>query len=243
MSDIARDDEKKDNKERANNRMTMLRRGMDAFGNMFALNLCFVVGCIPVVTIGASLSALYAMCIRLQEDEEETVVAGFIHEYKRSFKQATLAFLLLLAILFVMWGEWLLIQKDMGTVSTFYKFVLMIEGGIVALDLPFLFPLIARYNNTLKVSVRNSMVLAITYLWSWAKMAVAWFVPIAICVRWPVIFACIWYLWLLLLFGAIAWGTTHTVRYVFRMNEQRMADYEEKQRKAKEEAATLTEDE
>ncbi len=65
---------------------------MDAFGTIFPLNVCFVIGCIPIFTIGASLSALYAMCIRLQEDEEETVAAGFIHEFKRSFKQSTIAF-------------------------------------------------------------------------------------------------------------------------------------------------------
>ena len=81
------------------------------------------------------------------------------------------------------------------------------------------------------------MVLSITYLWSWVKVVIAWFVPIFICVKYPVVFVSIWYMWLLLLFGAIAWGTTHTMRKIFRLNEQRIIDTAEKERKAAEEAA------
>ena len=39
------------------------------------------------------------------------------------------------------------------------------------------------------------------------------------------------------MFGAIAWGTTHTIRKIFRLNEQRIIDTAEKERKAAEEAA------
>ena len=92
-----------DNKNSGRDKEPFLRRAMDAFGTMFALNICFVIGCIPIFTIGASFTALYAMCIRLQEDEEETVVSGFIHEFKRSFKQSTIAFLLLLVAVAECW--------------------------------------------------------------------------------------------------------------------------------------------
>ncbi|WP_242996201.1 YesL family protein [Clostridium sp. AF17-21AC] len=226
-----------DNKNSGRDKEPFLRRAMDAFGTMFALNICFVIGCIPIFTIGASFTALYAMCIRLQEDEEETVVSGFIHEFKRSFKQSTIAFLLLLVAVAVMLAEYIMIKRVTGFISTFYTFVLIIEAVLVALVVPFLFPLIARYNNALSITVRNAMVLSITYLWSWVKVVIAWFVPIFICVKYPVVFVSIWYMWLLLLFGAIAWGTTHTIRKIFRLNEQRIIDTAEKERKAAEEAA------
>ncbi|MCM1287226.1 MAG: YesL family protein [Clostridium sp.] len=222
------------------NQEPFLKRALDAFGNIFALNVCFVIGCIPVFTIGASLSALYAMCIRLQEDEEETVAAGFIHEFKRSFKQSTIAFFAILLALFVMYGEFMLIKTVPGAISTFYTGVLILELIVFALIVPFLFPLIARYNNKLSVSMRNSIILAMTYKWSWIKVMVAWFAPIAICIIYPEIFVYIWYLWLLLIFGAIAYGTSATMRKIFRLNEQRMEEAakkaEEEARKAEEEA-------
>ena len=208
--------------------------------------MCFVIGCIPIITIGASLTALYAMSIRLQEEEEETVVAGFIHEFKRSFKQSTIAFLAILLALFVMYFEFLLIKTVPGTISTFYTGVLILELIVLALIVPFLFPLIARYNNKLSISVRNSIILALTYKWSWIKVMVAWVAPIAFCIIYPEIFIYIWYLWLLLIFGAIAYGTSATMRKIFRLNEQRMEDAakkaEEEARKALEENEEDTEE-
>ncbi len=222
------------------NQEPFLKRALDAFGNIFALNICFVIGCIPIITIGASLSALYAMCIRLQEEEEETVAAGFIHEFKRSFKQSTVAFLAILLALFIMFFEFLVVKTVPGFLSTLYTGVLILELIVLALIVPFLFPLIARYNNKLSISVRNSIILALTYKWSWIKVMVAWFAPIALCIIYPEIFVYIWYLWLLLIFGAIAYGTSATMRNIFRLNEQRMEDAakkaEEEARKAEEEA-------
>ena len=221
------------------NQEPFLKRALDAFGNIFALNICFVIGCIPIITIGASLSALYAMCIRLQEEEEETVAAGFIHEFKRSFKQSTVAFLAILLALFIMYFEFLVVKMVPGFFSTLYTGVLILELIVLALVVPFLFPLIARYNNKLSISVRNSIILALTYKWSWVKVMVAWFAPIALSIIYPEIFVYIWYLWLLLIFGAIAYGTSATMRKIFRMNEQRM---EEAAKKAEEEARKAEEE-
>lgn len=209
-----------------------LKKGLDAFGNMFALNICFVIGCLPIFTIGASLTALYAMSIRLQEEEEETVVAGFIHEYKRNFKQATKAFLLVLLALFVMGGEYVFIKSTSGAIASFYKGVLVTEVILFALTIFFLFPLIARYENSLFVTIRNSLVLSVTYLGSWIKVAVAWVAPIAFCVIYPEFFLFLWYLWLLIIFGAIGYGTSATMRKIFNLNTDRM---EEAERKAREE--------
>ena len=47
-----------DNKNSGRDKEPFLRRAMDAFGTMFALNICFVVGCIPIFTIGASFTAM-----------------------------------------------------------------------------------------------------------------------------------------------------------------------------------------
>lgn len=109
----------------------------------------------------------------------------------------------------------------------------MTELIFMGLIVPFLFPLIARYNNKLGTTVRNSLALAITYKGSWLKVFIAWFAPIFICVRYPIIFVNIWYLWVLFIFGAIAYGTSTTMRKIFRLNEKKL---EETARKAEEEA-------
>ena len=194
----------------------------EAFGNIFGLNVCFVIGCLPIFTIGASLTALYSMCIRLQEDEEETILAGFIHEYKRNFKQATLSFLIVLVAFAVMWAEFLVIVYFKGFIVILYSAVLVIEVLVFALTLPFLFPLIARYDSGLLTTFKNAFLLSVGFFGSWIKIVVAWVAPFLFSfVIEPMIFIYTWYLWLLLLFGLIAYGTSYTIRNVFAVNEAR----------------------
>ena len=63
-----------DNKNSGRDKEPFLRRAMDAFGTMFALNICFVIGCIPIFTIGASFTALYAMWMEFVTYEQD----GFV---------------------------------------------------------------------------------------------------------------------------------------------------------------------
>ena len=215
-----------------------LRGILDAFGNIFGLNVCFVIFSLPVITIGASLTALYAMAIRLQEGKEATILAGYKEQFKKNFKQATLAWLIMLVYGFIMWGTYVMVNNIPGTISSIYTVVLTIEVVIFCLTAPFVFPLIACYENTLPQIFKNSFLLAIGYLGSWIKVFIAWFAPIAFCVIYPFLFLYIWYFWLLLLFGLIAWGTSYTIRRIFKRNgeaqenaAERAAMEEEKKRK------------
>ncbi len=224
--------------EKPSEREWRLRKGLDAFGNMFALNVCFVIASLPVITIGASLSATYAMAIRLQEDEEETVVHGFIHEFKRSFKQATLAWLLVLVATAILLAENILVNNTTSHgIAVFYTIVFYLELLLLALVLAFLFPMIGRYTTTVKLAIKNSLLLSVGYVFSAIKIIVAWVAPIALSIIYPLIFIYTWYLWLLLIFGAIIWGTSHTIRYVFRTNEDAIESAREQKEQEEREAA------
>ncbi len=197
-----------------------LKKYLDAFGQIFALNICFVIGCIPVFTIGASLTALYAMCIRIQEGEEEYVVHGFIECYKKNFKKATISFFFMLLVGIIMFSELWFIDKTEGFVSWFYTIFLALQVGAAGLMFPFVFPLLSRYENTVKNTFINSFLLAIGFLPSWIKFTIAWIGPIAISYIYPIIFTQTWWMWLVFLFGLIAWGTSFTIRAVFRGNKK-----------------------
>ena len=222
-----------------------LKKGLDAFGNIFGINVCFVIGCLPVITVGASLAAAYAMSIRLQENEEETVLRGFIHEFKRSFKQATIAWIGVLVVAAVLVAEWILVNTQTGAISIFYTIVFYLELLFSALALAYLFPLIARFKTTAKQAAKNSILLSVGYIFSFIKITVAWVAPIALSIIYPIIFLHTWYLWLLVFFGAIIWGTSHTVRYVIGQNEEALKNTEEElaeEERKKEEAERLKEE-
>lgn len=45
-------------------------RVLGRLGDIIILNMIFVVGCIPVITIGTSLSALYAVAMKMARGED-----------------------------------------------------------------------------------------------------------------------------------------------------------------------------
>lgn len=67
--------------------------------DMMILNLCFLVGCLPIVTIGASSSAMYCVMGSRLRGESTAIVVPFFQSWKENLKAATFAFLGQISIL------------------------------------------------------------------------------------------------------------------------------------------------
>jgi len=102
-----------------------------------------------------------------------------------------------------------------GNIAAAYIVVIVVELVLMAFTLPFLFPLIARYDNTLANTFKNAFLLSVSNFGSWLKIFFAWFAPLFLSIWYPEIFLLTWYMWLLLIFGLIAYGTSFTMRKVF----------------------------
>jgi uncharacterized membrane protein YesL len=212
-----------------------LARALEVFGNVFVLNVLFVIFCIPVVTVGASLTALYSMTLKMVNKEEPSMVKGFIRAFKKNFKKATIAWAIVLAALVAIWGEMLYISNFEGTMANVYMFVVAAECIVLALTVPLVFPLIARFENTMWNTFQNAFLLSVSNLWAWVKIFLAWFAPIFLSLYYPSIFLNTWYLWLIIVFGLIAYGTSVTINKIFERvtteKEKKIEKEEEKKKK------------
>lgn len=203
------------NKGKQVDKRNFLLKAWEIFGDIFMINVMFVLCSLPIVTIGASLCALYAMSIKLVNREDGSIAHGFIREFKRNFKQGTIAWLITLFAFVAIWGELFYIANFGGVMGKVYTVVVVLEVVALALILPFLYPLIARYENTLWNTIRNAFLLAVSNFGKWLKIFLAWFAPIALSVAEPKVFFNTWYLWLVIAFGLIGYGTSHSLLAVF----------------------------
>lgn len=207
----------------------------ETVGNIFALNVLWIVFSIPLVTIGASTTALYSVMLKVINKEEGPIVKSFWNVFRSDFKKSTISWLIIVAALVGIWGELFFAYtcNFQGGLAFFYLILGFIELVIVCLVLPFLFPLIARYENSLWNTFKNALLLSVSNLGSWVKIFLAWFVPIFVCMTNPAVFFMIWYLWILIIIGTIAYGTSFTVRKVLRRIEhvQKQKDDEQVEQK------------
>lgn len=127
------------------------------------LNILFVVCSIPIVTIGASLTSLYAVTMQMVRKESPSVSNEFFQAFKKNFKQSTVLWLLT-AVIGVIIGLDIYFIRN-GLVNGFFEklliIVLGIAGLLLATGLVYLYPYIARFVNTTKEYLKNSFIIGV----------------------------------------------------------------------------------
>lgn len=139
--------------------MAFLTRAAD----LVILNILWLVCCIPVVTIGASTTAMYHVLRHMQNDEGASVTKDFFQSFKGDFKQATLVYLLLLIPIaaVVMNGLLILNPDNASAVPGYLTIVWMISLLLVTFVSSYVYPLMAYFDDKPWKTLRNAAVLAI----------------------------------------------------------------------------------
>ena len=146
-------------------RFRLLREGFNhtlAFvGDIVILNLLFLVCSIPVFTIGAAATACYAGVSRtLQKKETGLVYRTFFQDFKAAFRQATGCWLIELAAIVILLGDlWFAVEYSEPDNTFFIIFAAVVGAGMMLASL-WLYPLIARFRNTLGGHLKNAVLLA-----------------------------------------------------------------------------------
>lgn len=70
--------------------------------DLIVLNLIFILSCIPIITIGASISALYYVCLKMLRGEDPYIWQNFWKSFRQNFKQSTVVWLLFLAAVVIL---------------------------------------------------------------------------------------------------------------------------------------------
>ena len=190
-------------------------RFMDTFGDLVFLNIVFVVGCVPLITIGASFTALYAVTLKMVKREEGSVVKSFWKAYKANMKAATKVWAVILcifAVMYVMYCFAVSMPQDQSTIMIIFIGLLML---LLAFILPLLFPLVARYENTTFNYIKNAIFISISRIWLWFRCFISWMAPVLLMLSQPKVLAYGWYAWLFLLCSLLAYSNSMVIRKLF----------------------------
>lgn len=132
--------------------------------DIFLLNLIFVLTCIPVVTIGASVTALHFISMKMIKGEEGYIIRGFLKAFRENFKQAT-GLYLIMAFLGAVIGTDLYFWMNLeGTFATVMSAISIGAGCFWFLGLIYVFALQATFENPVKRTLKNSFLIALQQL-------------------------------------------------------------------------------
>ncbi len=130
------------------------------------LSLFFLVGCVPVVTMGASFAALYDAVYRGFRQGERNTWQRFLHVYRVNWKSSILPTLVFFAaVAGLCYG---MIQCWNGAVYGRISWMLFAGIAFAAVVLvgvlSVLFPMLSRFENSLGALLRNTVILALANL-------------------------------------------------------------------------------
>lgn len=130
--------------------------------SFIALNLVFLLTCLPVITIGSALSSLYVVTLKEARGEYGYLVRTYLKEFKNNLRSGTASFLILLAIGAVLLYNivfWKALDSILGSVL----FAVVLVGGIgYYLVFSYTFPLIARFENRTGQTLKNAFLIALS---------------------------------------------------------------------------------
>lgn len=128
------------------------------------LNLLFLLTCIPVFTVGAAVTALYDVLLRLVKDEEGALVKGYFRAFAENFKKATLCFLpMLLVMLVLVWNLYWYVTGYVTEHAQGMKLALLAGMLLVCMVGEWSFVWQARFVNTVREIWHNALFFTFRY--------------------------------------------------------------------------------
>lgn len=181
--------------------------------DLVILNLLFLLCCIPIITIGASLTALYTVTLKAAKNEESYITRSFFLAFKNNFKIGTLTWLIVLAIGIILWTDFQILPSIAAPFGTVLQVLLLALSFLYLIAVLYLFPYIARFENTLSGYLKNTFLLAIAYL-PYTLLFVA-ITVLAILATLFVDFRIMGFLWIVIGYSGIAYVNSFFFRKIF----------------------------
>lgn len=138
-------------------------RFLNRTGNIILATILWLVGCIPIVTIGASTAALYYTMVKSVRKEVGYVHAEFWRGFKLNFKKGVAATVLLLALGIVLGLEMRLVFENGVEVSQIWYSLSGLLILLMVLVVLYLFPVMSRFDMKLGRLCMLAFVISIRY--------------------------------------------------------------------------------
>lgn len=189
-------------------------RIMGCVADLILLNLCYLLTCVPVLTIGAASAALYTVCFRFGTEEENGVIRSYFRAFRENLKRGTGIWLVVLLC-----GETALVNAwvfyAMSGGIRFLSALFIILFVLALFVFGYAFPLLSQFDDGIRSTLRNALILGLGYLPRSLLVKVVNVFPFALMLTDFYLFLQSALLWIVLYFSLAAYANTFLLRGVF----------------------------
>ena len=197
-------------------------------GSLIVLSFCWLVCCLPVVTVGASTAAMFCVAFELKKDACDNVFKHFFKAFAAKFLRGTLCWLAMAVIAGVIYciphvaaifGMQMVAMAAVGLTTAI--------GLLWYLVLSCIFSLVAYFETDLRKTIKNAMIVALHNRRQSIGTALLLAVPLLVFLIEPMILSYTCGLWLLVFPGVWAYITAKRFEPIFEEYVIRSKEKEE----------------
>lgn len=155
-------------------------RSLSRIADLIYLNILTLLCCIPIVTAGASMTALNYVVLKMVRNEEGYLTRSFFKSFKENFRQSTIIWVIILAVFALIAGDFFILKYAVMEFPSWIKTALMAIVIILLFGLMHVFPVLARFDNTIINTFKNSFLMGILSFPKTVLMMIFWVIPIVI---------------------------------------------------------------
>lgn len=157
-----------------------IMRVIGRVGDLALLNVLFLLCSLPVVTIGASASALYTVSFQIVRGEDGRIAADFFRAFARNFWQS-----LAMTAIFLLLGAGLyagarIIAANIEAYPTLLRVGSWFTALVLLFSASYAFALQARFSNSVWGTLKNSLILSFSHPLRSLVIAALTFFPFAL---------------------------------------------------------------
>jgi uncharacterized membrane protein YesL len=175
-----------------------LLRFLNRVADLMILNLLFLATSLPIVTLGAALTALNGTAMRIARGESESTSGDYLRALRRDLRQGTILGMIIGGLGLVIAAWWVVIAGL--DIPGLLQLALYTVCGVLAFRLTlvalYAFPYLATFDDDLRTVLRNARLMSVRHpVASLALLAVTG-LPVVVTVFYPqaTVFGLLWFL-------------------------------------------------
>lgn len=198
------------------------QRFLNRMADLLVLNVITVLMCLPIITAGAALTAMHYVLLKMVRGEEGYIIRSFFRSFKRDFRQATVLWILYVALAALMASNLVLVLQGSGRYPIWLPSSIVVVAVLELMFMIYTFSMLSRFDNSIYQTLINAVTLTFSELPRSLEMAVITLVPLVAFFRVSILLP------LLILFGLSVPGYACAMIYdpVFRKIEKQIWEEE-----------------
>ena len=185
---------------------SMLDRTFTFLGQMIALNLLWMICSLPIITAGASTTALFYCMLKLRKYDDVRVFKDFFSSFKQNFVQSTLVWIVMAVLAGLVWMEKDAASQAQGDMSGILGLMIVAFCIPIVMTALYIFPVIAAFENKIGKLAANAFYFSVRKFGSTLAMAVITILPMTMTLVDAELFPVYLFIWLLFGFSLTAYA-------------------------------------